>query len=44
MDNDYLSVAKDNPVDRVSAQGRILRVDDDPDLLSSLKDRLEDAG
>ena len=33
MDNDYLSVAKDNPVDRVSAQGRILLVDDDPDLV-----------
>ncbi len=44
MDNDYLSVAKDSPDDRMAAQGRILLVDDDPDLLASLKDLLEDAG
>ncbi len=44
MDNDYLSVAKDSPDDGVAAQGRILLVDDDTDLLASLKDLHEDAG
>lgn len=44
MDNDYLFMAKDNPDDRVAAQGRILLVDDDTDLLESLKDLLEDEG